>query len=307
MRHRPLPTFALCAALVVQSSSPHALADARAERAHAASLKHKADEEMEQLKYREALEDYTAAYALSHDPALVYNRARVLEALERFPEAASEIERFAREAPPELKARVPKLAELRRELRSHVSTLSIVCAVAGARVLVRKQLVATTPVGHPIELNAGPAQLEVLAEGYDAFEQEIDLPSSANLDVEVKLTAHRERGHLAVSATPEGSLVFVDGKPFGRAPAVGVVPVGVHEVLVSHTGFLDRKLTANVGQDEQRQLDVTLEEKRPLVRAWWLWTSVGVVVAGGVAATIAVLSQKSAGHGDIAPGQVRGP
>src|SRR4051812_1469730 len=73
-------------ALVVLLSALPARADpapTAAERAQASTLKKRADEEMESLHYAEALTDYNAAYALTHDPALLYNRSRVLEGLER--------------------------------------------------------------------------------------------------------------------------------------------------------------------------------------------------------------------------------
>ncbi len=303
----------MCSALAAASLPLAAWADAHpaATAAHGrgAALKKRADGEMESLRYGEALDDYTEAYSLTHDPALLYNRARVLEALERFGEAIEELDHFVRDAPPELKARVPKLAELRTDLRAHIALLTVRCTVAGARVLVRKQVVATTPVRGPIPLNAGPAVLEVLADGYDAFQQPIDLPRAGDLAVDVKLVARANKtvGHLVVSASPDGSNVFVDGSAFGASPAEGPVAAGTHEIVVTHPGFRDARTSAVVAEDQRRELQLTLERKRTITSAWWFWTGIAVVGATAAAVTIGVLAQKSAGHGDFTPGQVTGP
>jgi hypothetical protein len=304
------PAFVLftCCALVASSVPLPALADGHP---RAATLKRRADAEMESLRYSEALDDYNEAYKLTRDPALLYNRSRVLEALARFPEALELLDQFTRDASPELKARVPKLAELRTELRSHIASLSIRCAVNGARVLVDKRLVATTPVTDPVPLNAGAALLEVIADGYAAFQQRINLPKAGTLELEVRLEARKTSGasgQLSVSATPEGSDVFVDGKPFGQAPAEGEVAPGRHEVVVSHAGFRDAKVSATVAEEQRRELTLTLEKTSPITSRWWFWTT-GIVVVGATAAAIgiAVAAHKSAGHGDISPGQISAP
>ena len=116
MRHRSATlsfVFAFSFAFVVEGT---AFAQPKpAERAQASALKRKGDAEMDLLHYAEALASYSEAYELTHDPALLYNRARVLEALERFSEALDTLERFGTEGSPELRARVPKLKELMGE------------------------------------------------------------------------------------------------------------------------------------------------------------------------------------------------
>lgn len=222
-----------------------------AQQKEAAALKLRADSEMENLRYAEALADYTRAYDLSADPVLLYNRGRVLQALERFAEALDQIERFAHEAPPELKARVPKLQELLDDLGRRVSALTLRCDVPGARVLVRDTVVATTPVAGPIRINAGPAVVEVDADGYEPFRRSVLLPGGGALQVDATLTA--------------------------KQPA---------------------PLEAGGS---------SAAESRPITSRWWFWTGVGVIVVGGAVLTVALLSDKPAGHGDIAPGQVSGP
>jgi hypothetical protein len=296
---------ALCIALTVAGT---AYAEpSPADKSHAASLKKRGDDEMESLRYAEALADYTEAYRLTSDPALLYNRARVLEALERFPEALSELERFSREASPQLRGKVPRLKELMKDLDARIATLTIRCEVPNARVLVRDKLVGTTPLDGPIRVNAGQAPLEVVAEGYQPWKTTIDLPKAGTLTVDVTLVARDARGVLAVASTPTGSDLRIDGQTFGRTPVEAQLAPGNHVVIVMRDGYQEKKTTAVVIEGQRKDLDIALEKNPPIFAKWWFWTGVAVVVAGAVVITYAVTTEKSAGRGDIPPGQVAGP
>lgn len=279
------------------------------DRSRAEALKRLGDTEMESLRYAEALSHYEEAFSLSADPALLYNRARVLQALERFVEALEQLDRFAREAPPEIKARVPKLKELREELNSRIASLAITCNVAGARIIVRDKVVATTPTAAPIRLNAGKATLEVAADGYQPYTSEIELPRAGTSTVDVTLVPRDTRGQLFVASTPDGAIISIDGRPFGHAPAEAQLAPGNHVIVVSHSGFVDREVSAVVVEGQRKELQIKLEKAPPITSRWWFWTGIGVVVTGVAITTVAIASttDKSAGRGDIAPGQVAGP
>src|SRR5579872_1011542 len=98
-------SFALVAAAVPSTSAwadgPGSPAPASGD---SAELRKKGNEAMAAFKPGEALEAYKQAYELTHDPALHYNMARALEALEEYPEALSHYQDFVRLASPELRA-----------------------------------------------------------------------------------------------------------------------------------------------------------------------------------------------------------
>ncbi|MGH7271059.1 MAG: hypothetical protein ACREJ3_11565, partial [Polyangiaceae bacterium] len=97
--------------------SPDAPVSPASGSASGAELRRRGNEAMAAFKPGEALDAYKQAYDLSRDPALLYNMARALEALEDYPAALARYEDFARQAPPELRARVPKLGEVIASLR----------------------------------------------------------------------------------------------------------------------------------------------------------------------------------------------
>ncbi len=290
----------------VAPSIAHAQAPAPADRA--AQLKQQGDSAMESLHYVDALGAYAQAYALSKDPALLYNQGRAQQALGNYPDALVDLERFAAEAPVELKARVPRLDELIADVSKHVARLAIRCDVRGARILVRDRIVGTTPLGGPLALDAGPASLEVDAEGYEPYRRQVDLAGGTQTVLEIPLTLKHMTSVLRVSSTAASAEVFVDGKALGNAPVEAAVEPGEHKVAVHRAGFDDIVTTVQVAAGERR--DVTLEPQRSagLASKWWFWTGVGVVVVGAAVTTAALLIDKPHANGDsFSPSTVSAP
>jgi len=287
--------------------APAAEAPADDAKTRATELKRQGDDAMQRIDYQHALELYTQAYELDPNPALLYNRGRALEALAHYPEALEQLEAFDRDAPPELKARVPKLGELLANVRSKVSTLQIRCNIGGARVLVRQRVVATTPLKAPLRVNAGKAVVEVEADGYNNYRKSLNLPGGGALDLDIQLLSKATSGVLVVSSPVPGAVVFVDGSRVGAVPAQAVLPAGKHQVTLRHKDYDEVDTSAVVQAGLKNEISVALEKPPPITAKWWFWTGVGVVVVGGAVVTYALLTEKKADKGDIPPGQVSGP
>jgi tetratricopeptide (TPR) repeat protein len=120
---------------------PISLDDAKANEA-----KTSGDAAMDAGNFSEALGRYRDAYAIVPQPALLYNMGRAEERLGLYPESLRNLEQFSRSASPELKARVPKLAELIAEVRSHVvAPLRTNLALKPAAVAVRSAVLGPGP------------------------------------------------------------------------------------------------------------------------------------------------------------------
>ena len=285
----------------VQADGPQARADA---------LKMRGDDAMDSLHYDDAIAAYQQAYALSSNPALLYNLGQVFRARGQYPDALEQLGRFEREASSDLKLRVPALAALLAEVRGKVALLSITANITGARVLVRNQVVGGTPMSAPLKLNAGAAAIDVVADGYFPFHVDANLPGGATTVVAAVLQQKATSGVLSVktNAGGGGGAVFVDGKSVGRAPLEIVVSAGPHDIIVRREAFEDTQTSAVVVAGQRRDVEVDLDRKPPITSKWWFWTGVGVAVLGGVAVTYALLTEKKAGTGDqFQPGQVSGP
>jgi hypothetical protein len=273
----------------------------------AAEFKRQGDRAMETMHYPEALDAYAQAYSISHDPAILYNRGRCLQLLGRFPEALEELERFQREASPELVARVPSLGKLMTEVRSHVATLKISCNVEGARVLVRDTAAGTTPIAASLRLTAGKAPVEVLAEGFLPFRKELDLAAGSTVELAVTLVAKTNAGLLAVTSTREGSEVFVDGKSLGLAPVETALQSGTHRILVQAEGYDDTETTAVVSPGGRTEISLSPTASTSLFAKWWFWTAVGGAVVGGAVITIAATRERNPDSGTFGVGRASAP
>jgi hypothetical protein len=273
----------------------------------AKALKADGDAAMDRLDFQQALDKYNQAYDKSHDPAILYNRARALQSLNRMPEALDELERFDREAPADLKGKVP-LGQLLGEYRGRVGVISLKTDVAGARVLVDGKLVGTTPLpGDKVRINTGHVTIEVVAEGYETFREVRDVGAGPPVVVEPKLTS--KTTVLVVQADPQATSSELDGKPGRPTPfELGVDP-GRHVLVLHRDGYYDLSSTTDVGVGERKILQLKLEGK-PVTTKWWFWTTlVGTVLvgAGSVVLGIALTTERAADRGDIQPGQVPAP
>jgi tetratricopeptide (TPR) repeat protein len=118
-------------------------------------------------------------------------------------------------------------------------------------------------------------------------------------------------GRLRIDASVDGALVTVDNQAIGHTPLHEIVELnpGSHAIAVSKEGFRTWRstVTAAPGAEQSRlvQLEslvqvIEVERKVPIHKRWWLWTIVGVVVAGGVVAGAVLGSRVPPVEGDFA-------
>jgi hypothetical protein len=273
----------------------------------AKALKADGDAAMDRLDFQQALDKYNQAYEKSHDPAILYNRARALQSLNRMPEALDELERFEREAPADLKGKVP-LNQLLSEYRGRVGTIALKTDVQGARVLIDGKLVGMTPLPNgTIRINSGKVTLEVVAEGYETYRESIDVRPGSPTSVEPKM--QRKSTVIYVASDPQATSSELDGKAGKPTPfEIGVDP-GRHTVILHRDGYYDLSSTTDVAGGERKVLQLKLEGK-PITTKWWFWTGITATVILGVGIPLlvyALTTERAADRGDIQPGQVPAP
>ena len=307
---RPFVVAALlcfAAPALAQSAPPSPPGDARAA---AAAMKKQADAAMDTLHYDEALASYQRSYELFPDPAVLYNEARVYQARGEYPEALSAGLRFEQEAPAELKARVAGLSRFLDELREHVATLDLRCNISGARVLVREKQIGVTPLPQSVKLNAGKPLLEVVAEGYLPFHEEVDLRGGVTTPLEVMLKSKDRAGTLAIRVDGDPATVQIDHALTKMTPLELQLDAGPHSIVIRREGFEDLDTSTVVVAGQRKELALSLAHKKPLTARWWFWTGVGPVVVGTAvtAVVIALNTEKAHGSGDqFSPGVQSAP
>lgn len=289
----------LCAA-VARSAS--------AQETAAAELKKSGNEKMVDSDFVGALEDYEKALALAPDDlGLLYNIGRASGLVGRHPEALRALEAFDDRAPPQLKAKIAKFAELVAETRQHVGYLTVNCAVPGARVQLGTQVIGNGPLNR-VAVEAGAADLRIDAEGYLDDRRPVSVEGTKELSVDCRLLPKSSSGTLVVVATPTGAAISVDGRRVGDTRVELPMPAGPHTIAAIRDGYETSTMPIVVAAGSVKTLDIPLRPKTvPLTARWWFWGGIGVVVAGGVALSVALLSERSADKGTIAPQQLSAP
>jgi hypothetical protein len=178
--------------------------------------------------------------------------------------------------------------------------------VPDGRVLVRSTVMSRLPLGEPLRLSAGKAEIEVEADGYFPFHATVDLPGGGETVVEAKLYSRATTGLLAVRASADGSTVFVDEQRVGFAPAEINLAAGTHRVRVKNPDFRDYETTTVLPAGTRKDVDVKLLPPSILSR-WWFWGSIALAGATVGVAVYAATTERSPSRGDIAPGQLPTP
>lgn len=273
----------------------------------AAALKARGDSAMLGLRYQEALDAYRESYALTKNPALLYNQARAHQALGDFPAALELLERFDVEAPADVKGRLKRLPELIADIRSRVTELTLRTSVSGARVILGDKVIGTTPLPQVVKTSSGRVTLQVLEEHHQPYTKVVDLPGGGAVTLDVELVRKDVSAVVVIGASVHGAHVTVDDKPIGEAPVELVVRAGEHKILVDAVGYEPSTASVVVRAGERRSLDLMLTKEAPITAKWWFWSGVGVVVLAGVATTVVMLTPRPADRGTISPGQVSAP
>ena len=159
----------------------------------AVALKAEADSLFDRGRYADAYDLYKRAYAKTSDPALLYNQARALESMGEYPEALDKLEAFAREAPPDVRAKVPKLEALTADLRARIAEIHVKTNAPSARLYVRGKDLGPVERDRIVHARAGDAAIRVEADGYEPFTREVLLPGGGSLDVDAQLERKASR------------------------------------------------------------------------------------------------------------------
>jgi hypothetical protein len=116
-------------------------------------------------------------------------------------------------------------------------------------------------------------------------------------------------GEVHVAVDPDTAMVMVDGVTVASGPEASfTLVVGDHELEFRAHGRLPEKRAIRIrggdqtslrvvlthpGDDDAAPLGMPRSERQPIVRKWWLWTAVGVVVAGAAVGVALAMRPRS--------------
>jgi len=273
----------------------------------ARELKLAGDEKMVAGEYDAALSSYEKATAIEAHPSLLYNRARALQALERYTQALSHFEEFKRQAPSELLELVPQLDEMIQGVRENVAFVTF--SLKGkdrpkeARVFVRGVEVID-PFSGEKRFNAGAAKIRIESRGYRSYEKKLQLHGGKELAVARRLKLLPKTGVLRITSKTRGAQVLIDGKSAGMVPVEKSLDPGPHKITVRHPDFITSKTSGVVQTGKTKTVNVDLEKRPSIYQKWWFWAGIGTAVAVGTSVAIAYTTERSPDKGDIPPGTI---
>ena len=282
-------------------------------------LKKRGNEAMSNLDYASAIEAFRAALVIKNDDGVVlYNLGRALQAREDFPAALDALDAFDQRATPEVRAKVPKLAELRAAVLARVGTLTFSCSqvVTGGTLSIgeRKLTLDCAPAPQTLRLSvaAVPAPLAVRYETATLTSPEVKIslpgggpPTKLVLEVSPRATS----GFLSIRAEPVSAKILVDGVDRGNPPVDLALPKGAHKVVLEASRYERHESEVLIEIGQRRELSLQLQRTPAITSRWWFWTGAAVIVAGAVVGVWYLVAQpeKDASAGSIAPGQLHAP
>jgi hypothetical protein len=273
----------------------------------ATEFKSRGDKAIAEGDYAAAAEAYRRGNKIQHHPAFDFNLARALQGLGRYAEALDAVERFEREASPELKAQVPDLEVMIRELKANVGSLVLVGEPHKARVRGNERELGEYAPGRTLRCDTGPLDLVVTAEGFLPIEQHVTIAAGDTETVALKFERRDDRATITILTSVVGSQVAIDGRAVGHTPLETKLEPGSHRLRLEHADRETLETNLVVTRRERRTVTFDLERRPALWSKWWFWSGVAAVAAGAIVTGVALSTSKSATPGDIQPGVISAP
>ncbi len=98
---------------------------------------------------------------------------------------------------------------------------------------------------------------------------------------------------MELSSNVPGAVAMLDGEILGQLPFSGEVPAGIHQLVVSASGYetAQMPISLEAGQPFRRSIELVAAAE-PVgedewYEKWWVWTIAGVVVGGAAVGIIA--------------------
>jgi len=279
-----------CGAVLLVSPQAAAQADAGAGPRHVAPLSESlwgdardayqaAGERLAAHDFAGALGKYEQAYEVSHDPRLLFNMAICERDLHAYARMQGLLLRYEREAGdtlnPEQRA---DIAAALAAIHSLVGTVKLAVNEVGADVSVDGERIGVTPLAAPFTVDTGVHAIRVTKPGFDAAEQNIDVPGGDQETVAITFVALVGAARLIVSSDAAAT-ISLDQKPLARGRFDGRVPSGLHDILVTENGKRAYQAQVSLTDGDIKSLQIALvDTPRPVL---WPWIAGGAAVVAG--------------------------
>jgi hypothetical protein len=244
-----------------------------------------------------AFTKFNHAYEVSKEPRLLWNMAICEKELRHYASAARLVGRYLSEAGNEISAesRANALAT-QKALRGFYSELTLENLPTGARVFVDDVSAGIAPLKEPILVDLGQRRIGVELEGYESFEQQLEVPGATPVTLRVSLVALKTAASLSVTTKGKSDVISIDGKVVGNGQWRGSLPAGDHVLRVTAPGKRAFQSHIQLSPGGSRSLEVTLEDQKKAVIWPWLVGGAVLLAGAGVGGYFLLRSEKESGQ-----------
>jgi hypothetical protein len=229
-----------------------------------------------------ALEKYRQAYALSKDSRLLFDMAVCERDLRSYARMQTLLLRYEKEEDARLSpAQRADIDAALAAIHNLVGTVRLTVNEGGASVSLDGELVGTTPLDATLDVDLGRHTLVVAKSGFQTAEQTIEIAGGNEASVGVTLSARMPTGQVHIVAGP-GATIVLDSKDATRDRFDGALPAGSHDLEVTAPGKRPYRTRLDLGDGDNRTLDVTLQDDRRAPIWPWLVGGAAVVAGGAV-------------------------
>lgn len=245
--------------------------------------------------YAGAALKWDVAYKASHDARLLWNVAAARKAERKYAEVDRLVKQYLREARELSDADRAEAQQLLGTIQAFLADVTLQVNEAGAQVSIDGVVVGATPLVEPLRLDIGQHVIAVNKPGFERVE--LSQQVTGNTTLTVSLVPQLHEGKLRI-ISPADATVKVDGKRVTSGTWEGVLPSGPHRVEVTAPGKLPFSTDAQIADDQNEVLRVSLQDKDPFAgtrspnlaeresgsSSAWIWVTLGVLLIGGAGA-----------------------
>jgi PEGA domain len=158
----------------------------------------------EEEDYRAALIEFSRAYELAPNWAVLYNVGQSHYQLRDYPNALRTLEKYVREGGDQIaKDRRAEVDREMDELRGRVAHVALTSNAPGAELSVDDVSVGKTPLGEAVLIGAGRHKLAASKPGYMATTKVVDIAGGDNLTLALDLAEEPHQAASQPAASPE--------------------------------------------------------------------------------------------------------
>lgn len=161
------------------------------------------------------------------------------------------------------------------------------------------------PAPYKGPIAVGEHTFRATAKGWEDGIQTSKVEFGKELNITIAMVQELKEGKVRIKVDQADAVISIDGKVRGKGDWEGLLPEGGHKLVIEKEGFQTYEEELAVATDQERVLDIKLEQD--MVSYWVFWAVTGVVVAAGAGVTSYFVlrpSEEPLVQGTLAPGTV---